>query len=242
MPDPITDPITDAADQAEQILTVQSDRTFDGVYIPTVLVDDRIIVTLDRERAVRYAAAWADAIARAEFDAAVFAQLTGIGIPEQDAVATVVYDLRPDRPPLDAEATAPVRLEPILSARTRRGQVAAYIGDEHVIQLDAPSVYVHVAKVLAVAATCDLDAAYARYAVSQLDQPEWRATAMVDDLGRRWRTPETQGAEHDRWIREQFAGVTASLADRAQQPDRQAAERRPWQANRRSGKAKKKRR
>lgn len=218
----------------QQSLTVMSDRTLDGVYVPTIALDDRLLLTLDRDRAPRYVAAWADAIARAEFDAAVFAQLTGIGIPEQTAIAVVVNDLRPDRPPLDAEATLPLRLEPILSARTKRGQVAAYIGAEHVAQLDAPAVYDHIAKVLPVVMTCDLDAAYRRFAIACLDQPVWRAEAMVDDLGARWRLPETQGAERDQWVREQFAGIVASEAATTDQ----TPARRPWQANRRRGKKK----
>lgn len=219
----------------EQILTIQSDRTFEGVYIPTILLDDRLLLSLDRERALRYVAAWADAIARAEFDAAVFAQLTGIGLPEETAVATVIHDLRPDRPPLDDDATAPLRLEPILSARTKRGQVAAYIGDEHVLQLDAPAVYDHIAKVLPTVMTCDLDGAYRRYAIGTLDQPDWRADAMVADLGVRWRVPETQGAEHDRWIKDQFGGIVAA-ATAPEKPS--GAERKPWTSNRRTGKRK----
>jgi hypothetical protein len=197
----------------EQILTIASDLTPDGVYVPTITLDDRHLLTLDRERALHYVAAWADAIARAEFDAAVLAQLTGIGLDEQTAAAVIVGDLRPDRPPIDPAGTAPLRLEPVLSARTKRGQVAAYLGDEHVVQLDAPAVYDHIANVLPVVMTCDLDAAYRRYAVGHLKQPVWRAEAMVADLGMRWRLPETQGSEHDRWVREQFAGIVGGPSD-----------------------------
>ncbi len=213
-----------AEDLPEHVLTVMSDRTFDGVYIPTILFNDQLLLTLDRERAFRYVGAWAEAIARAEFDAAVYAQLVGIGVDEQAAVATVVYDLRPDRPPLDVEATAPLRLEPILSQRTKRGQVAAYHGDRHLLQLDAPSVYDHIAKVLPVVMTCDLDAAYRRYAIGSLQQPESRADAMVADLAR-WRAAEVGGAERDRWVDEQFANITGTGAQRP-----------PWQANGRAGK------
>lgn len=227
------------ASSAEQILTVRSDLTFEGVYVPTVCLDDRHLVTLDRARALRYVASWADAIARAEFDAAVLAQLTGIGVDERNAVLTIVDDLRPDRPPLDDEATAPLRLEPILSVRTKRGQVAMYVGEEKVHQLDAPAVYDHIAKVLPVVMTCDLDAAYRRYAMAQLNQPAWRAEAMVGDLGERWRLAETEGAEHDRWMRDQFAGITAhATADSAAG----GTGRPPWQANRNRARGKKKRR
>jgi hypothetical protein len=227
----------------EQVLSVISDRTFDGVYVPTIAVDDRHLLTLDRDRALLYVAAWAEAIARAEFDAAVLAQLTGIGIDEQMAVAVIVKDLRPDRPPIDTTGTAPLRLEPILSVRTKRGQVAAYLGDEHIIQLDAPTVYDHIAKVLPVVMTCDLDAAYRRFALGQLEQPEWRADAMVDDLGVRWRLPETAGAEHDRWVSEQFAGIAAAATAPTEPPaaPSSAHPRQPWQAKRRGGKPKKRR-
>ncbi len=221
-------------DTAVQTLTVESDRTLDGVYIPTVSLDGRHLLTLDRERAGRYVAAWADAIARAEFDAAVYAQLTGIGLDEQTAVATIVHDLRPDRPPLDADATAPLRLEPILSQRTKRGQVAAFLGDELVLQLDAPAVYHHIGVVLPVVMTCELDGDYRRYAIGTLQQPVWRAEAMAGDLGRRWRLPETQGADHDRWIADQFAGIVAAS------PAEPPAGRPVWQANRRQSKTKSK--
>lgn len=218
----------------EQILSVVSDRTLDGVYVPTIALDDRHILTLDRQRALRYVASWADAIARAEFDAAVFAQLTGIGVSEQDAMEVIVRDLRPDRPPLDSEGTAPLRLEPVLSVRTKRGQVAAYLGDEHVFQLDAPAVYRHIGTVLPVVMTCDLDGAYRRWAIGRLEEPVWRAEAMVADLGSRWRLPETQGSEHDRWIQEQFSGIAAGM--QAAEPPR------PWRAKRHRGRGAKKRR
>jgi hypothetical protein len=51
---------------------------------------------------------------------------------------------------------------------------------------------------------------------------------MVADLSVRWRLPETQGAEHDRWIREQFAGIVAGPKD-----NDDGTARKPWTANRR---------
>lgn len=199
--------VTEAVEGLPDILTVMVDRTFDGTYIPVVLLNDRVLVTLDGGRALPYAAAWADAIARAEFDAAVFAQLTGIGLDEDTARATVAYDLRPRRLPLDEDATLPLRLEPILSNRTKRGRVTAYIGEEEIIQLGAPAVYDHIAKVLPVAATCPLDQDYRQFAITVLEQPEWRADAMVGDLGMRWRVAEERGADYERHVRDQFAGI-----------------------------------
>ncbi len=219
----------------EQTLAIVSDCTVDGVYVPTVVLDDRHLLTLDRQKALRYVAVWADAIARAEFDAAVYAQLTGIGIDEHAAIM-VVEDLRPDRAPLDNDGCAPLRLEPILSARTKRGQVAAFIGDENVVQLDAPAVYDHISKVLPVVFTCDLDAAYRRYAIGALNQPAWRAQAMVTDLGVRWRLPETEGAEHDRWIREQFTGLVAATLAPPDTPSPPARPRPPAGKKQRKGK------
>lgn len=224
---------------AGQVLSIVSDLTFDGVYVPTIALDDRHLLTLDRERAMQYVAAWADAIARAEFDAAVFAQLTGLGIDERTAGLVVVQDLRPDRPPLDCSAIAPLRLAPIMSARTKRGQVDMYHGDEHLLQLDAPAVYDHIGKVLPVVMTCDLDASYRRFAIAQLDQSRSRAEAMVADLGVRWRLPETEGAEHDKRIQEQFGSIVASLTpgDAPVRPRLQAG-----QGHGRRGKQKRKKR
>lgn len=180
-----------------QVLAVAVGREPDGDFAMHVSVDGRHLLAMDRERCLPYVMTWADAIARAEFDAAALAQFTGFGLDDRTALACVIEDLRPARPPLDCAAVAPLELSPLVSHRTRRGQVAAHLGDEHVMQLDAPAVYDHIAKVAVVAQTIALDTAYHTFITDVMGQPRWRADAMIADLSR-WRTAELAGAQEDR--------------------------------------------
>lgn len=199
-----------------RVLSVIVDQTSGGVYVPTIALDDRLLITLDRVRVLAYVEAWAEAIARAEHDAAVLSQLTGIGVDNAHAIAVVTKDLRPHRPPLNAEATAPLRLESILSSRTLRGQVAAFLDDEKIMQLDGPAVYDHIGKVLPAVATCALDNAYRSFMINNIDVSEGRANNMVHDLAR-WRFAETHNAEQDR-PRNKFVGVAGAVRASRQGP------------------------
>lgn len=168
---------------AEDVRTiwVQSDLMLDGTYATVVHYSDDVTRVLDRETAFRYAAAVRTAAARAEHDAAVAAQMTGMGV-DVHAVAHVVAGLRQDRPPLDEEVLAPLRLEPGVSASRRVGFLGVFVGERQVGQWDPADARAHAGDVLHVLAGVDLDAAYHRYLVGVIGVDADRARDTITDL------------------------------------------------------------
>lgn len=101
------------------IMSVCSDVAADGTYTLTVHAGDDLAFVLDRDRAVRYALTVLTAAHYADYEAAVWAQMNTAGL-DQDSTLLALAAMREKRRPLDHEATAPLRFEPILSARTGR--------------------------------------------------------------------------------------------------------------------------
>ena len=168
---------------------VKTDCATDGTYIASIEINDDTSVPLTRDSAIRHAMAVLTADQYAQYDAAVIAQLTGkLGLP-LDTAAEAVASLRDDRPPLNPDDTAPLRLVPGVSMTTRQGFVGIWLGDRQIGQFDADSGAQHASYVLKVAIAADLDGAYHRW-LRTIDISDQRARAVVDDL-RDWRTPET---------------------------------------------------
>ncbi len=128
-------------------LFVTSSMAADGAYVTTVEYGQDIALPLGRDEAVRYALAVMQACRYAEYDAAVWAQLTGEVKMKQHLAAFAIKQLRKDRPPLDAEATAPFGFDPVFSHvsgepalliaihGTRVGDIATAAGLEHAMHV-----------------------------------------------------------------------------------------------------------
>ncbi|WP_067171155.1 hypothetical protein [Microtetraspora niveoalba] len=160
---------------------VQSDLLPDGTYVVAIHYDDDQSRVLNHEAALRYAAAVHAAATRAEHDAAVVAQLVKIGLPKA-IVAQALHDLRNDRPPHTATITAPLQLEPCVSAHRGVGYLEVYVAGRLVGQWDPDDARDHAANVLAVLAAVDLDAAYRRYLIGTVGLDRARAEAAVGGL------------------------------------------------------------
>lgn len=161
---------------------VISDRTHNDVYVTAVQVGPDTTIVLDRDRAVRYGMTVITAVQYAEYDAAVFAQAKDTGMDDRTA-AQMVMDLRADRPPLDDDATAPLRFDPILAFKTKEAAVHVSLQGELFSQWTAADANGHAMHVLQVASAVDLDGAYRRYLFGTVGLDAARAAMLVDDLG-----------------------------------------------------------
>lgn len=161
-------------------LRVFSDIAPNGAYITTVQAGPDVVFALDPDSGVRYARYVMSAVARAEHDAAVLAQLLGHGI-EKPAIADLVRALRDDRPPLTSDW--PISFEPLVSGRTQEPRVTVAVNGEPAGQYGTHSLIDHVVAVLEVVHGVDLDAAYRRHLVGVIGIDERQATATVAALG-----------------------------------------------------------
>lgn len=168
---------------------VKTGAAADGTYIASIEINDDLSVPLTRDTAVRHAMAMLTASQYAQYDTAVINQLTGmLGLPLEGAVE-VVGQLREDRPPLDPDDTAPLRLSPGVSMATREAFIGLWLGDQQVGQFDPASATQHAGYVLQVTIAADLDGAYHRW-LRSIDLDDDKARAVVAGV-RDWRTPET---------------------------------------------------
>ena len=164
---------------------VTSDRTHNDVYIPTVVLGEDLAIPLPGAKAAAYANTVLNACAYAEYDAAVYAQLRGAGVDER-LTATVLLDLRNDRPPLDQASTAPLAFDPLVTARDHTPAIHVSASGEKFCQWTTADARGHAMHVLDMATAVPLDAAYLRHLIGPVNLPAHVARAMVDDL-RNWR-------------------------------------------------------
>jgi hypothetical protein len=167
-------------------LWVTSELAPTGVYITTVHLGDKVMCVLDRAAALRYASAFTQAIAYARYDASVFAQLMNIFKGDMSHVGFMIDQLRKDRPPLPADATAPLVLGPIVSREDHKPRLTLDDDRGRVATLEASAAEQHAIHVLELSASVDLDAAYVRLLKSTVGLEDPEARAMVGLLSR-WR-------------------------------------------------------
>lgn len=178
-------------DEAEEIskVWVGSEPAVDGSeYVVTLSIDDDHSIVLDRERAVEYVWALLTIVGCSEYDAAVLGQVTrkmGLGL---DVAGQLILDLRKDRPPVDADATKPIKFEPIVSQRTHRPLLHLRVDGELVGQWEVSDARQHALHVLDAMVVADLDGAYYRCLTGLLGVEEPRARNVVEDVGN-WREP-----------------------------------------------------
>ena len=161
-------------------LWVRSSVSAEGTYVATVEAGPDVAFALDPDAAVRYARHAMSAVARAEYDAAVLAQLLGTGLDLAD-VWEVVRGLRSDRPPLSTEW--PVTFEPIVSARTNEPVITMLVNGKPDCQLGTGALTGHAVDVLEISHGVDLDAAYRRHLVAIIGLDDATARATVAGLG-----------------------------------------------------------
>lgn len=163
----------------DDAIWVISDVAPDGTYVTTVHVTDDVAFTLTPAEAIAYAAAVMDASARAQFDAAVFAQMQATGM-DRALAASVIVDLRAERPRL--RFAPPLSFEPLVTAAKCEAQLYVLVNGKRYAQWTPADAAQHVTQVLEVAAGVDLDAAYRRYLVGPIGMDDEKARALVGSL------------------------------------------------------------
>lgn len=166
-------------------LWVRSEVLPDGSYAVTVSVGSDRVWVLDREAAQRYATAAVAAAQHAEYDAAIFAMFTGrLGLEPPHAAEFLGAEVRPDRAPPDAAATAPLTFLPGVNAA---GQPFLHIHLDGTPwgQLDPVALRAHAMTVLEAPTAADLDHGLLQ-ALRRLGLPDAGARECVADIAN-WR-------------------------------------------------------
>jgi len=151
-------------------------------YVVTLEASADLARTLTPDESLTYAAGVLAAAARAEYDAAVLAQMTSekLGLPMQVA-AEVIQELRKDRPPLDPAITWPFTFEPGVT-KELHPFIKIICGGEPIGQWDVSDARSHAMGVLQSVAVADLDSAYLRALVGSVGLDRNRGMHVVDDL------------------------------------------------------------
>lgn len=172
-------------------------------YVCEVQPADDVAIRLPTDRAAAYAAVVLGYAMRALYLHGVYAQVRDImsgrgrwspGDDAHQAALDLIGDMLRELPDFDDAATAPLRFAPRLRARDGEAAIAVSLGDNDAVPAAKRGAHVtlwtpfearqHARHVLETAHAADLDNAYRRFAVGTLGQPEWRARAMVADLGK----------------------------------------------------------
>lgn len=162
---------------------IKTEPSVDGsTYVVSVEFSDDRAIVLTPERVLRYATTVLGAAQRAEYDAAVFAQMRTL-VTDDRAVAELITDLREDRPPLDDAATAPLGLVPGVN-REGKPFIAVHIDGKHVGQWDVPDARSHALHALETVEAAELDGHYFRALKGLVGLDENRARQVVEDIGR----------------------------------------------------------
>jgi len=173
---------------AESAVWIKTEPSVDGsTYMVTVEIDNDRAIALTPDSAPRYAMTILEAIARAEYDAAVYQQLHTL-VPDQLAVAQIIRDLRKDRPDIDTSATKPLEIEPGVNSKGKPF-LDVLIDGKKVGHWTMQAAREHVLAALEVTAVADLDAGYYRALIGLVGLDEARARNVVDDLQHHRETP-----------------------------------------------------
>jgi hypothetical protein len=146
----------------------------------TLEINDDIAADLGHGLALVHARSVMAAVAHAEYDAAVVAQMRDIGMPDH-AVSGIVQELRSRRRGLSWPT--PLSLVPLVASRTGLPMLHAVIRGNVVGTWDVADAREHVLACLECVEVAELDSAFLE-SLMKFDVDEPRARAMVCDLER----------------------------------------------------------
>lgn len=151
-------------------------------YMVTLEASEDQALCLTTTSAAAYVHVLLGAVARAEYDAAVVAQMTAL-VPGPHAVSLVIRELRENRPPLDDSRTAPLRFTPGVSQGHDPFIRVDIEGRANSFQWTPGEARQHALHVLDAVQAADLDSHYYRVLRSMVNLDEPRARAVVDAVG-----------------------------------------------------------
>lgn len=168
------------SEEDEDGLWIKTEPSLDGsTYVVTVEINADRSMMLTPDSARRYASTILEAVARAEYDAAIYAQFDEL--PDKEAVARLIKDLRKDRPDIDTSATEPLVITPGV---TRDGKpfLTVNIEGKAVGQWTIPDAREHALAAMEAVLVADLDSGYYRALTGLLTLDEDRARRTIQDL------------------------------------------------------------
>lgn len=160
-------------------LWIRTEPTIDGAgYIVVVEADADHAFTLNPRAALQYAAAVTAAASRAEYDAAISAQLTAAGGTRKDVAATIL-DIREDRPDLvfPPELTFVPGVNPAGKAFIRIDIAGKAAG-----QVSPAAARSHALGILEALQVAQLDATYLEHLTTKVRLDERSARHVVAEL------------------------------------------------------------
>lgn len=165
----------------ESAVWIKTEPSVDGsTYVVTIEFSDDRSIPLTPDTAPRYAMTILQAVARAEYDAAVYKQMSGI-VSDPASVAQVITDLRQDRPDVDHSVTKPLRIEPGVN---NRGEpfLHVHVDDELVGQWTMEGAREHAVTAMEASIVADLDAGFYRALTGIVGLEPARARNVIHDL------------------------------------------------------------
>lgn len=167
---------------APEVLWVQSDVAPDGTYVVGFHHGDDRAWILTRDQAIEHAVAVFAEAERAEHDAATVELLhTQLGMPLETAVAFLVHDIRPDRPPVDQPGPFTVGAG-VSRSGGLHGFLRLLLDGEAFGQWTIDDAHRHAGGVLQTVAAVDNDATLYRTLIGVIGLDEDRARAVVADI------------------------------------------------------------
>ncbi len=154
----------------------------DGSYVAAVAFDDDTSIALPPAAAVAYALGVLDAAERADYDAAVIAQLTASG-DRKSAIEFLAYELRPKRAELRSTGTA-LTLTPGVSQRSGEPFLTVTVRGKDIGQWTVPAAREHALYALAASVAAGYDAEYHGVLVRDVGVEDGVARAAVGDIAR----------------------------------------------------------
>lgn len=166
----------------DNTIWIRTAPDIEGVYRVVLEFGADDTIGLDADAALLYAHQMLRAVAVAEYEAAVLAQLEHI-VPDgelaNDTAVMVVGDMRKDRPPLSW--CTPLSLVPGVSSTTRKGFLLCKLHDVAVGQWEIADAKEHALFVMEAVHCAELDSAYMRQ-LRSMDIPEETARATIGKL------------------------------------------------------------
>lgn len=162
---------------------IKTQPDIEGTYRVVLETGEDASIFLDEHAAMAYASEILRAVASAEYDAAVLAQMSRIAQKGEvdEMSAMVVTDLRQERPPL--QWSTPLALVPGVSHRTRKAFLTVELNGLAVGQWDLKDAREHAAFVVEAVHAADLDNAFYRL-MRKMDVDDPTARSAVGNLAK----------------------------------------------------------
>lgn len=165
----------------QQLLVETLWDTKKRAYRVAITLDGRTYARLDARSALAHAAAVLAHAQHAEYDAAVLTQLHQMLSLPIEAAGHSIVELRDKRRVPSAADTAPLRLEPGVTAAGKPFIAIKHHGDT-VGQWDVPDARTHAMNVIEAVEAARLDTDYRNFLVKEVGIDDARASQVVHDL------------------------------------------------------------